>query len=493
MVETFNRDTHITVTTTKGVDYSVPSGLFINGQFVKSVSGKKFASVNPSNGKVFAEFYEGDKADIDLAVKSAKAAYKSWSKVTPAERGRLIFKFCDLFERDKQIFAELESMDMGKTVKDMLSTDVPDFLACMRYYAGWADKIHGKVVDVDPSLQTYTRHEPMGVVGQIIPWNYPLVMASWKLGPALSCGNCVVLKTSEKSPCTALKMMELWTEAGLPPGVLNIVSGYGPTAGSALASHMDVSKIAFTGSTGVGRKILAAAASSNLKKVTLELGGKSPNIVFKDADLDKAAYWCSIGIFSNHGQACSAGSRIFVHADIYDAFLEKLKETAQKLKVGDPTSEDTDQGPLVDELQFNRVMNYIEQGKKAGARVVCGGERNGTVGFFVKPTVFADCDDSMIVVKEEIFGPVVVCLKFTDFDEVMERANSTSYGLAAAVHTQSLPLAFKAVNALEAGSVWVNAYHLGPPSMPFGGYKQSGIGRELGKYALAEYTQVKAV
>ncbi|TPX42294.1 hypothetical protein SeLEV6574_g05679 [Synchytrium endobioticum] len=488
----FNKDTHVTISY-KNKSYNFPTGLFINNQFVPSISGKKFPSVNPALGQVFAEFYEGDKADVDKAVKAAKEAFKTWAKVTPTERGRLLYKLADLYERDSVVLAELESIDNGKPVEDARSSDLAGSIGCLRYFAGWADKIHGKVVDVNPSLQTYTRHEPFGIVGQIIPWNYPLLMQAWKLGPALSCGNVIVMKTSEKTPLTGLKICELIVEAGFPPGVVNILSGYGPTAGNAIASHMDIAKVAFTGSSATGRKIMTAAALSNLKKVSLELGGKSANIIFPDADINKAVYWSMIAIFSNQGQACTAGSRVFVHEDVHDEFMTKFKAAAAAMKVGDPFDASVTQGAIVDEIQFNRIMSYIDAGKKGGAHVVVGGERVGDKGYFIQPTIFGNVTDDMTIAKEEIFGPVVVAMKFKDEAEVIERANNTEYGLAAALHTKNMQTAARVSSQLTAGTVWVNTYHRVSYQMPFGGFKQSGIGRELGKYGLQEYYQVKSV
>ncbi|TPX33029.1 hypothetical protein SmJEL517_g04021 [Synchytrium microbalum] len=487
----YTTNTHITIKTPKGTTISCPSGLYINGDFIPSSSGKKIPSINPSTGETFAHIYEADAADVDKAVSAAQLATTEWAKISPQERGRIMFRFCDLVEAQKDTFAEIESMDNGKALKDMYNVDIPDFLGVLRYYAGWSDKIYGQHVDVDPNFHTYTKHEPLGVVGQILPFNYPMVMAAWKLGPALATGNTIVLKSSEKTPLTALYMCQMWEEAGLPKGVLNVLSGSG-AAGHALAFHMDVQKIAFTGSTATGRKVMEAAAKSNLKKVSLELGGKSAQIVFEDADLDQSAYWVSRGIFDNMGQNCNAGSRVFVHESIHDVFVEKLRAEALKLRVGDPFT-DVEMGPLVDEIQFKKVLGMIEDGKRSGARVVTGGDRKGTKGFFVNPTVFSEVKDSMKIATDEIFGPVIVVLKFKDFDDVISRANASPYGLAGGVHTKSIKTAFKAVNALKAGTIWANMYNITHHQMPFGGFKSSGIGRELGSYALQEYTEVKSV
>ncbi|KAI8922810.1 aldehyde dehydrogenase domain-containing protein [Entophlyctis helioformis] len=477
----------------KGRTYDIPTGLFINNQFVPSISGKKFPAVNPATGKVSLEFYEGDKADVDAAVKAAKAAFKTWAKGPPSERGKLVYKLADLMERDMQVLAELESLDQGKPVKIALAVDLPIAIGALRYYAGWADKNHGQVVDVSPDLHTYTLHQPYGVCGQIVPWNFPITMVAWKIAPALVCGNTVVVKTSEKTPMTALKMAQLSIEAGFPPGIFNVISGYGPTAGEAIVRHPDVSKVAFTGSTPTGRRIAIAAAETNLKKVSLELGGKSPNIVFADADVDMAVAAAFGGIFFNAGQVCAAGSRVFVHEDIHDQFVAKFKVLTSNFKVGDPFEAEFDQGALVDEIQFKSVMNYIDIGRKEGACVMAGGERVGTEGFYVQPTLITDVKDDMRIAKEEIFGPVVCVLKFKTMEEVIERANSSIYGLAAGVHTKDMKTALKMSEALDAGTVWINTYAMFLNQMPFGGFKQSGIGRELGSYGLREYTQVKSV
>jgi len=380
---------------------------------------------------------------------------------------------------------------MEKILK-LLRHDVPLSISHLRYYAGFADKYPGQYQDVGEAFQAYTKHEPIGVVGQIIPWNFPLLMLAWKWGPALAMGNVIVMKTSEKTPLSALKICELAIEAGFPAGVINVLSGYGPTAGSAIAHHPDIKKIAFTGSTGVGKLIMEASGKSNLKKVSLELGGKSPNIIFPDADIDLALKWSAAGIFFNTGQCCCAGSRLFVHEDIYDNFVAKFKENASKMKTSN-AFEDGDQGPVVDKLQFDRVLGYIQKGKEGGAVCEVGGNQVGTDGFFIAPTLFTGVTDDMVIAKEEIFGPVICALKFKTVEEVIERANDTSYGLAAAIHTKDIRLATRVMNSLDAGTVWINCYNVFFDQLPFGGYKQSGIGRELGEYALREYSQVKTV
>ena len=375
----------------------------------------------------------------------------------------------------------------------MAKVDVQLSSGCLRYYGGWADKIHGKTIDTDPETFNYTRHEPVGVCGQIIPWNFPLLMWSWKIGPAIATGNTVVLKTAEQTPLSALYAATLIEKAGIPAGVVNIISGFGKTAGAAIASHMDIDKVAFTGSTVVGRTILQAAAKSNLKKVTLELGGKSPNIVFNDANIEDAISWVNFGIFFNHGQCCCAGSRIYVQSGVYDKFIEAFKQRTAKNVVGDPFKQDTFQGPQVSKLQFDRIMNYIQSGKEAGAKVETGGDRHGDEGFFIQPTIFSNVSPDMKIMQEEIFGPVCTISKFETEEEVIKSGNETTYGLAAAVHTQNLNTALRVANSLKAGTVWVNNYNMISYQVPFGGFKESGIGRELGKYALANYTQIKSV
>jgi len=487
-----DKSTHVNITAGDKT-ISVPTGLFINNKFVPSISGKKFPSVNPATGKTFAEFYEADKADVDVAVDAAEAAFKSWKNVAPNARAVLINKLAALIERDLAELALLESIDNGKPAGIAAVADLPLSIDCLRYYAGWADKIHGKVIDVGPNFQVITRHEPWGVVGQIIPWNFPLLMLAWKWGPALAAGNCIVLKTSEKTPMTALRVAELSVEAGFPPGVINVLSGFGPTAGQAVAEHPRIKKVAFTGSTGIGRKILEAAAKTNLKKVSLELGGKSPNIVFKDADLDKAVATASSAIFFNHGQCCCAGSRLFVQEEIYDEFVAKLVAAAKSWPVGNPLDKDTLHGPLVDEIQYKRVLGFMEAGKKEGATCAVGGDKIERDGFFVQPTVFTDVKDDMTIAQQEIFGPVVCAFKFKTVEEVIERANSTTYGLAAAIHTTNINTALKVQTELNAGTVWVNCYNTFFSSAPFGGFNESGLGRELGEYGLNEYTQIKTV
>jgi len=469
--------------------------IFINNEWHNSVSGKTFPTINPCNGEVICQVQEGDKADVDKAVKAARDAFKlgsKWRTMDASQRGKLMNKFADLLLRDIEYISSLESLDNGKAYLSSVG-DIEHSADVFKYYAGWCDKICGKTIPADGSIFCYTRHEPVGVCGQIIPWNFPVAMLSWKLGPALACGNTVVLKPAEQTPLTALYCASLFKEAGFPPGVVNIVPGYGPTAGAAISENMDVDKVAFTGSTEVGRIVMSAAAKSNLKRVTLELGGKSPLIIFSDVELDWAADWAHNAIFANHGQNCCAGSRTFVHEAIYDKFVEKAKALAEGRKVGDPFKVDTAQGPQINQEQFDKILDLIKSGKNEGAKVQCGGERFGDKGYFVQPTVFSDVTDDMRIAKEEIFGPVQQIIKFKEIEEVIERANKTHYGLAAGVLTKDIDKAMTIANSLQAGSVWINCYDFCMPQTPFGGFKQSGHGRELGEYALREYTEVKTV
>jgi aldehyde dehydrogenase (NAD+) len=471
------------------------TNLLINNRWIPSESGKTFATINPSTGEEICQVAEADAADVDKAVTAARAAFEQgpWKKMRASERGRLLHRLADLIEKDSETLARLETLDNGKPLHVAKAVDVAKTIACYRYFAGWADKVQGKTIPIDGDFFCYTRHEPIGVVGQIIPWNYPMLMQAWKLAPALATGNTVVMKPAEQTPLSALRMGELIVEAGFPEGVVNLLPGFGPTAGAAIASHMDIDKVAFTGSTEVGRLIMEAAAKSNLKRITLELGGKSPNIIFEDTDLDEAVEGAHMGLFVNQGQSCCAGSRVFVEEKIYDAFIEKSVARARKRRVGDPLDPRTDQGPQVSQSQFDRVMGYIESGQRDGATLACGGERVGDRGYFIQPTVFADVRDDMQIAREEIFGPVMSVIPFKDVDEVVERANRTSYGLAAGVWTRDIKKAHAVANAVRAGTVWVNCYHVLDTRAPFGGFKQSGIGRELGEYGLQQYTEVKTV
>jgi aldehyde dehydrogenase (NAD+) len=469
--------------------------MFIDGRSVDSVSGKMFPTLNPATGDTICQVAEGDKADVDLAVKAARKAFESgpWSKMNASDRARLINKLADAIEANAEELATLESLDNGKPFTDSLNIDLPLTVKCFRYFAGWADKVQGKTIPIDGNYFCYTRHEPVGVVGQIIPWNFPLLMQAWKWGPALACGNTVVLKPAEQTPITALRVAKLAQEVGFPNGVINVVPGYGPTAGAALASHLDVDKLGFTGETTTGKIVLTAAAQSNLKRVSLELGGKSPNIVLADADIDAAIEGAYFGLFFNQGQCCVAASRLYVEEKIYEQFVDRMLLKAKSRKVGDPFESGVEQGPQVSQEQFDRVMGYIQAGNREGAKMLTGGNRVGSRGYFIEPTIFVDVKENMKIAKEEIFGPVMSIMKFKDIDDVIERANKTTYGLAAAVWTKDVSKALRLSNALRAGTVWVNCYDVFDAAAPFGGFKMSGIGREMGEYALQQYTEVKTV
>jgi aldehyde dehydrogenase (NAD+) len=485
----------LTVPTRELQSIQTATKLLINNEWVASVSGKTFPTINPATGEEIAQVAEADAADVNLAVKAARHAFEKgpWRKMSASERGRLLNRLADLIEKHADELAHLETLDNGKPVAVAKAADLPLTIACYRYYAGWADKIQGKTIPISGDYFCYTRLEPVGVVGQIIPWNFPLLMQAWKLAPALATGNTVVMKPAEQTPLTALRVGELIVEAGFPPGVVNMLPGYGPTAGAAISNHMDVDKVAFTGSTEVGHLIMEAAAKSNLKRVTLELGGKSPNIVFADANMDEAIEGCHFALFFNQGQCCCAGSRLYVEEKAYDEFVEKSVARAKKRTVGDPFDSKTEQGPQVDDAQFDKVMSYIDSGKREGASLLCGGERVGDRGYFIQPTVFGDVQEDMKIAQEEIFGPVLSIIKFKDLDDVVERANKTMYGLAAAVWTRDIGKAHAIANNVRAGTVWVNCYDVFDAAAPFGGFKQSGIGRELGEYGLQQYTEVKTV
>lgn len=468
--------------------------LFINNEFVDAISGKTFETINPATGKVIGSVAEGDKADVDLAVKAAKKAFSlnsEWRKMESQKRADLIIKLAALMERDKHMLANLEVIDNGKTF-DAAVFDIECSIDTLKYYAGWTDKFFGDTIPVS-SFISMTKKEPIGVVGQIIPWNYPILMLAWKWGPALAAGCTIVMKPAEQTPLSALHMGALSKEAGFPPGVINIITGYGPTAGAAISMHKDIQKVAFTGSVEVGRIIMEAAAKSNLKKVSLELGGKSPIVIFDDADIDYAVEVAHNALFDNHGQSCCAGSRTFVHEKIYDQFVAKAVQKAKERKVGNPFESGVLQGPQIDDEMFSKVLNYIESGKTEGAKLECGGKRFGDVGFFIEPTVFSNVTDDMKIAKEEIFGPVQSIFKFSTIEEVIERANNTTYGLAAAVVTNDINKAILFANSVDAGSVWINCYDAVLPQTPFGGFKQSGFGRELGKDGLDNYLENKTI
>lgn len=470
------------------------TGIFINNEWMKSIDGQTFPTENPATGKVIADIQQSGKADVDQAVQAARDAFKlgsTWRQMDASHRGYLLNRLADLLERDRAYVASLETLDNGKPFLASYHIDVQNCIKNLRYYAGWADKNHGKVIPSDGKYFAYTRHEPVGVCGQIIPWNFPLLMASWKLGPALAAGCTVVMKPAEQTPLTALYLAQLIKEAGFPPGVVNMVPGYGD-AGAALVDHPHVNKIAFTGSTEVG-KLIQRGAAGNVKRVTLELGGKSPNIVLGDADLPYAVEQAHQALFFNMGQVCTAGSRTFVEDSIYDKFVEMSAARAAKRVVGDPFLPDTEQGPQIDAEQHKKVLDLIEIGKKQGARLVAGGGAVPRQGYYVQPTVFADVSDDMDIAKVEIFGPVQQIIKFSKLDEVVERANNTEYGLAAAVFTKDLDKANYLIQGLQAGTVWVNDYNVFSNQVPFGGFKQSGVGRENGAYGIKNYTEVKAV
>jgi aldehyde dehydrogenase (NAD+) len=468
--------------------------MMIGGKWRDSQSGKTFETINPATEEVITDVAEGDAADIDQAVKAARKAFESgpWRTTDARDRGRLLNKLADLIESHIDELAELETLDNGKPIGESRNADLRLVIDCFRYYAGWADKIHGQTIPVRGRYFCYTKREPVGVVGQIIPWNFPMLMVAWKWGPALAAGCTVVLKPAEQTPLSALRLGELALEAGFPAGVINIVPGYGETAGDALVKHAGVDKVAFTGSTEVGRIIMQNAAGT-LKRVTLELGGKSPNIVFADADLDAAVQGAMLGLYLNQGQCCCAGSRLLVQDKVYDAMVERLASASEKRKLGDPFDAKTEQGPQVDKTQFKKVLGYIESGKQQGARCVTGGERFGSRGYFIKPTVFADVKDNMVIAREEIFGPVMQVLRFKEIDEVIERANTTDYGLAAAVWTRDIKKAHAVADRVRAGTVWINCYDVFDAAAPFGGFKTSGIGRELGEKSLDNYTELKTV
>jgi phenylacetaldehyde dehydrogenase len=477
-----------------------PRKMLINNQWVNAASGKTFPTYNPATGEVLAQVAEGDREDIERAVKAARKAFDQgpWRHMTAAERARLIWKLADLIEAHTEELGYIESLDNGKPLAIAKAADVPLAAELFRYMAGWATKIEGNTIPLSvpytPGAKylAYTLREPVGVVGQVIPWNFPLLMAAWKLGPALATGCTVVLKPAEQTPLSALRLGELIVEAGFPEGVVNIVPGYGETAGAALAAHPDVDKIAFTGSTEVG-KLIVHAAAGNLKKVSLELGGKSPNVVFKDADIDAAIAGSASAIFFNHGQCCCAGSRLYIEKPIYDRVVEGVAEQAKKIHVGSGLDPQTQMGPLVSEEQLNRVCGYLEAGFSEGATAVTGGHKSGGKGYFVEPTVLVNTREDMKVVKEEIFGPVVAAMPFDDPEEILPRANDSAYGLAAAVWTRDISKAHRMAEQLRAGTVWINCYNIFDAALPFGGYKQSGWGREMGHDVLNLYTQTKAV
>ena len=478
-----------------------PKHNLIGGKWVPAASGKAFDVFNPADASIIARVPDSEREDISRAVAAARRAFDSgpWRRMTPSERGRLVWRIGDLILEHADELAELESLDNGKPRAVARVADVPLAADLFHYMAGWATKIEGHTIPISvpyapgARFHAFTLREPLGVVGQIIPWNFPLLMAAWKLGPALATGNCVILKPAEQTPLSALRLGELMLEAGLPDGVVNLVTGFGETAGAALAAHEDVDKIAFTGSTEVGRLIVQAAAG-NLKKVSLELGGKSPNIVFKDTgDLEAAITGAANAIFFNHGQCCCAGSRLMVERDIFDVVVTGVAERARKIKLGPGLDPQTEMGPLVSKEQLLRVTQYLSQGKEDGACYVAGGEPGSGRGYFVQPTVVKDVNPKMSIVREEIFGPVVVAEPFTKPEELIAHANATPYGLAAGIWTRDIGKAHRIAAELKAGTVWINCYNVSDAALPFGGYKQSGWGREMGHEALELYTETKAV
>jgi betaine-aldehyde dehydrogenase len=472
--------------------------LFIDGQWVDAESGKTFSTPNPSTGAALAEIAEADKPDIDKAVAAARRAFEGkWSKVSARDRGRLLYKLAQLVEQKAKELAELETQDNGKPIRESMYVDLPQVAENFEYFAGWATKIEGQTIPVPGNMFNYTLREPVGVCGQIIPWNFPLLMAAWKLAPALAAGNTVVLKPAEQTPLTAMELGKLIQEAGFPDGVVNIVPGYGETAGAALAAHPGIDKIAFTGSTEVG-KLIAKAAADNLTKVSLELGGKAPNIVFADADLEQAVNGAMMGIFFNQGQVCCAGSRLFLQEDMKDQFLNTLKDKAEKIKVGDPLDKNTLMGPQVSCEQLDRIKSYVGFAREEGATVFSGGEapeldESFKNGYFFRPTIFSEVKNNMRVAQEEIFGPVVSVITFKDEADLLQQANETIYGLSAGIWTRDIVRAHRFAKEIKAGVVWINTYNMFNAASPFGGYKQSGYGREMGKQALELYTQTKSV
>jgi len=473
-----------------------PGRLLIDGQWTDG--SKKFDTINPATGEVLTQVVEASPEAVDRAVSAARKAFEDrsgpWRKMSASERGRLIWRLADLVEKHIDELAELETLDNGKPIFESRYVDVPMVIDVLRYYAGLATKIHGETVNTSETAFTYTLREPIGAVGLIIPWNFPLLLASWKLGPALACGNTIVLKPAEQTPLTALRFGELAIEAGVPPGVLNIVTG-GPETGKTIVRHPGIDKIAFTGSTAVGKEIMRSSADT-LKRVTLELGGKSPNIVFADSDIDGAVKGAINGIFYGKGEVCNAGSRLFVESKVQNEFLEKLVARAKKLQPADPLDPKTRLGAIVSQEQMQTVLGYVETGKKEGAKLIAGGNRvsvDGGKGFFLEPTIFGDVTNDMKIAQEEIFGPVLATLSFDDLDQVIELANRNQYGLAAAVWTRDIKKAHSVSRQLKAGTVWINTYVQMDAALPYGGYKSSGFGRELGMHAIEHYTELKTV
>ncbi|KAI9301374.1 aldehyde dehydrogenase domain-containing protein [Cunninghamella echinulata] len=476
-----------------GKTLKVHTHLFINNEFVPG-KGPLIETINPTTEEVIVKVHSASEEDVDAAVAAANKAFKDvWRKVPAADRGLLLNKLADLMERDRDELATLEALDNGKAFHIARDEDIAGSIGCFRYFAGWADKIHGNTIETTFDKVCYTRLEPIGTVGAITPWNYSIMMPAWKLAPALAAGNTIVLKTSEITPLGMLKVAELIAEAGFPPGVVNIITGYGHITGNRLTTHPGIHKMAFTGSTATGRRVMDGSVKSNLKKVQLELGGKSAQIVCADADLQNAAVQSCAGIFNNHGQSCNAGTRILVQESVFDKFIELFVAQAKKIKVGDPFDPEVSQGPQINKAQFDKILDYIEIGKKEGAKLALGGKRIGNKGYFVEPTVFVGCNNNMRVMREEIFGPVVCISTFKTVEEAIEIANDSDYGLAGGVYTTNIETGLIVSNELEAGTIWVNCYDVFDQSTPFGGYKQSGFGKELGLDSLKEYSNVKSV
>ncbi|KAL2228958.1 aldehyde dehydrogenase family 2 member C4 [Sesamum indicum] len=469
--------------------------LFINGHFVDSISGKRFESVDPRSGEVIADIAEGEKEDVDLAVKAAREAFDNgpWPRLTGCERRRIMLKFADLIDENVEELAALDAIDGGKLYKIGKTMEIPSAAESIRYFAGAADKIHGSTLKMSRELHGYTLREPIGVVGHIIPWNFPSLMFTMKVGPALAAGCTMVVKPAEQTPLSALYYAHLSKLAGIPDGVLNVVTGYGHTAGAAISSHMDIDKVCFTGSTEVGRLVMQAAAASNLKPVSLELGGKSPFIIFDDVDVDKVTDLALLGTLYNKGEVCVAGSRVFVQEGIYDKFLVKLVEKVKTWVVGDPFDPNVHQGPQVDKNQYERILSFIEHGKREGATLLTGGKPSDRKGYYIEPTIFIDVADDMTIAKEEIFGPVMSVMKFKTVEEVIKRANGTKYGLAAGIMTNDLNIANTVSRSIRAGVIWINCYFAFDRDLPYGGYKMSGFGRDMGMESLDKYLQVKSV
>ncbi|MGN6133734.1 MAG: aldehyde dehydrogenase family protein [Aureliella sp.] len=467
---------------------------FIDGKWQDAASGKTFPTINPATEETIADVAEGDAADVDRAAKAARKAFDTgpWGRMDARDRGRLMFRLADLIEEEIDELAALESLDNGKPIRDARNADLPLVIDCLRYYAGFADKIQGATIPVRGNYFSYTRREPVGVAGQIIPWNFPMLMTAWKWGPALAAGCTIVMKPAEQTPLTCLRMAQLAQEAGIPDGVINVVPGFGPTAGAAVVRHPLIDKIAFTGEHRTAQIIMRDAADS-LKRLTFELGGKSPNVILADADLEKAAAGTNFGLFFNQGQCCCAGSRVFVEERVHDEFVDRLTKLASGRRLGDPLSQDTEQGPQVDQAQFDKIMSYIEKGRQEGAACRTGGARSGDRGYFIEPTIFSNVTDEMAIARDEIFGPVMSVLKFRDWEDLIRRANDTFYGLAAAVWTRDVSKAHDFARRVRAGTVWVNCYDVFDAAAPFGGFKMSGQGRELGEEGLKAYTESKTV